>query len=241
MLPYIEAYRLLIKTEEVLCQYIEEINMSELISNRYDIADEVASSITHGIGVCLAIAGLAILTAYASMNGTAIHVVTCSIYGATLIFQYLASALYHGITHQKAKNILQIFDHIAILLLIAGSYTPFTLVNLQGTLGWSLFGTVWGLAILGIIMEVTSLRKYKVAMLVLYLLMGWTAIVAVKPLLETLQAGGLTLIIVGGVIYSLGVIFYSWKKLPFNHSIWHLFVLAGSITHFFAILFYVIP
>lgn len=208
---------------------------------QYTFGEELANSITHGIGALLSIAGLAVLSAFSSLFGNVWHIVSCSIYGATLILLYTASTLYHSITHQKVKQIFRIIDHSAIFLLIAGTYTPFTLVTLNGTWGWSLFGTVWGIALIGIVMQCTRLRKYRLLSLSLYLLMGWTIVVALKPLYLSLPLGGLILVIAGGLAYTVGVLFYLWKSMPYSHAIWHLFVLAGSILHFFSVLLYVIP
>lgn len=209
--------------------------------SRYKKGEEIANSITHGIGILLAIGGLGVLTAFASLYGTAWHIVGCSIFGAALILLYAASTLYHAIQHPPAKSILRILDHSAILVLIAGTYTPITLVNLRGPWGWTLFGIVWGLAVVGIVIEATPLRRFRAALIVLYLIMGWAVIAAVKPMLESVGSGGMKLLLAGGLAYTGGIVFYVWRRLPYNHAIWHLFVLAGSILHFFAILFYVIP
>lgn len=212
----------------------------------YSFGEELANSITHGIGVVLSIAGLSVLTSFASVFGSAWHIVSCAIYGATQILLYTASTLYHSIPHPRAKEILRVFDHSAIYLLIAGTYTPFTLVSLRGPWGWTIFGVVWGIAIIGILLRAwwmrNSLTKQKAIWRTLpYIGMGWIAILAIKPLLEALAPGGLALMFAGGLAYTLGSIFYAWKKLPYNHAIWHVFVMAGSAFHFFAVLFYVIP
>jgi hemolysin III len=207
----------------------------------YSKGEEIANSITHGIGILLAISGLGVLTAFASIYGDVWHVVACSIYSSTMILLYTASTLYHSIQTPRAKRVLRVFDHSAIYLLIAGTYTPFTLINLRGPWGWALFGTAWGLAILGIVLEVTVARRWKMAGIALYLAMGWAIVVVFRPLMASMDTGGLVLIGLGGLAYTLGVAFYAWKRLPYNHAIWHGFVLTGSILHFFAILFYVIP
>lgn len=208
---------------------------------QYTFGEEIANSITHGIGVLFSIAGLAVLSAFSSLFGNVWHIVSCSIYGSTLILLYTASTLYHSISHPRVKQILRVIDHSAIFLLIAGTYTPFTLVTLQGTWGWSLFGTVWGIALIGIIIQFTRLRRYMMLSLSLYLLMGWTIVVAIKPLYSSLPSGGLLLVVAGGLSYTIGVIFYLLKRMPYSHAIWHLFVLTGSVLHFFSVLFYVIP
>ncbi|KHF25861.1 PAQR family membrane homeostasis protein TrhA [Solemya velum gill symbiont] len=209
--------------------------------NSYSIAEEVAHSITHGLGVLLSISGLAVLVAFSSLNGDAWHIASTSIYGATLILLYTASTLYHSITHEKAKEILQRLDHAAIFLLIAGTYTPFTLVNLRGEWGWTLFGLVWAVAIAGVVLEVLVKKRMKRLSITLYLGLGWIVIVAIKPMIASIETGGLILLLAGGLCYSFGVIFYLWKSLTYHHAIWHLFVLAGSVLHFFSVLFYVIP
>lgn len=207
----------------------------------YSLSEEIANSVIHGLGVILSIGGLVVLIALASRHGSAWHVVGCSVFGATLILNYTTSTLYHSIQQPRAKEVLRVLDHWAIFLLIAGTYTPITLVNLKGPWGWSLFGTIWSLAILGIIIEVTTLRQWRAVSIALYVFMGWAAVVAVKPMLSSVGMGGLLLLLLGGLAYTAGVGFYLWRRLPYHHAIWHLFVLAGSIFHFFAILFYVIP
>ncbi|MFW6239936.1 MAG: PAQR family membrane homeostasis protein TrhA [Thermodesulfobacteriota bacterium] len=207
----------------------------------YRPGEEIANSVTHGIGAGLAIAALGVLTAFASRFGDAWHVVSVSIYGATLILLYTASTLYHGIPLPRAKAVLRVLDHVAIFLLIAGTYTPFTLVNLRGPWGWTLFGLIWALAAFGIVFELTPLRRFQRVSLSLYLGMGWVVVVAVRPLWNAMAPGGLILLAAGGLCYTLGVIFYVWRRLPYHHAIWHLFVLGGSVCHFFTVLFYVIP
>lgn len=210
-------------------------------TSEFSVGEEIANSVTHGIGAALAVVGLIVLTVLACLRGDAWHVVGCSVFGTTLVLLYVASTLYHSIPHRRAKRVLQALDHTAIYLLIAGSYTPFTLVNLRGPWGWSLFGVIWGLALLGILFRFSVLRRSHVACVTLYIAMGWTALVAVKPLLSAVESGGLILILLGGIAYTAGVAFYAWRRLPYNHAIWHGFVLAGSALHFFAILFYVLP
>ena len=209
--------------------------------NGYSAGEEIAHSVTHGIGLLLSVIGLATLVVYASLYGDAWHIVSSSIYGATLIALYSASTLYHAITTPDIKKVLQKIDHAAIFLLIAGTYTPFTLVNLRGGWGWTLFGMVWSIAIAGMIFELTVKRRYKGISIALYLGLGWLIMIAIGPVIDSVATGGLVLLLAGGLCYSLGVIFYAWKTLLYHHAIWHLFVLAGSALHFFAVLFYVIP
>lgn len=209
----------------------------------YTLGEEIAHSVTHGIGVLLSIAGLAVLVAFAALRGDAWHIVGCSIFGATLVLAYTASTVYHAIpgTFQRAKKVLRVLDHAAIYLLIAGTYTPFTLVNLRGPWGWTLFGVVWGMAVAGIVFKATLIGRLRVLSVAFYVVMGWLVLIAARPLGRAVGLGGLVLLIAGGVVYTLGVAFYAWKRLPYHHAIWHGFVLAGSTLHFFAVLFYVVP
>lgn len=208
---------------------------------RYTVSEEIANSVTHGIGLLLAIAGLAILTGFASRRGDAWHLVSCVVFATTLIIQYAFSTLYHSIQIPKIKQVMRTFDHSAIFLLIAGTYTPFMLVNLRGAWGWTLFGLIWTLALLGVLIQFSELRKFKKFSLSVYIFMGWIVVVAFEPMLNGVKTGGLVLLLLGGIAYTGGVFFYVWRKLPYQHAIWHGFVLLGSVLHFFAILFYVIP
>lgn len=209
--------------------------------DRHDPGEELASSISHGIGAGLAVAALAVLVARAAHGGDPWRVVSFSIYGAALILLFLSSTLFHALTHAKAKHVFRILDHAAIYLLIAGTYTPFLLVTLRGLLGWWLFGIIWALALLGIVQASLALDKLKFVSLGAYVAMGWLIVIAYKPLLSVLAGGGMLWIIFGGVFYTLGVIFYVGKRIPYNHAIWHLFVLGGALCHFCAMLFYVLP
>ena len=207
----------------------------------YTVGEEIANSITHGIGAGLSVAGLTLLVALAAIYGDVWRVVSFSIYGSSLVLLYLASTLYHSIQHPKVKRILRIFDHSAIYLLIAGTYTPFTLVSLRGPWGWTLFGLVWGLALLGIAFKTIFIGRYEKLATAAYVLMGWLVVIAFKQMLVAIPPGGIVWVVIGGVVYTLGVLFYAWEKLPYNHAIWHLFVLGGSACHFFAILLHVLP
>ncbi|RMH71314.1 MAG: hemolysin III family protein [Gemmatimonadetes bacterium] len=209
-------------------------------TNTYTLGEEIANSITHGIGVALSIAGLVILVVLGARYGDTWQVVSFSIYGSTLVLMYLASTLYHSLPQPKVKRIFKVIDHSAIYLLIAGTYTPFLLVTLRGIWGWSLFAVIWSLAILGIIFKCFFVFRFKKLSLTIYILMGWMALVALHKIIESIGWGGFTWLALGGVAYTLGVIFYVWKKLPYHHAIWHLFVLGGSICHFFAILRYIV-
>lgn len=198
--------------------------------------EEITNAITHGIGSCLSVAGLVILIVLSSLYGNAWHIVSFSIFGATLLILYLASTLYHSLTHEKAKLLFRKFDHISIFLLIAGTYTPYCLVALQGWIGWTLLGIVWCCAVIGTIFKSIHIGKLEILSTVLYVLMGWIALVAIKPLYDSLSAQGFILLILGGCFYTLGTIFFMKDKIKYFHAIWHLFVLAGSSFHFFSIL-----
>jgi len=215
--------------------------MSNITELPYTVAEEVAHTLTHGLGMLLSIAGLAVLVGFSNMNGDVWHVTSTSIFGATLVLLYGASTLYHGIQRPSLKGILQKMDHAAIYLLIAGTYTPFLLVSLRGVWGWSLFGVIWSLAVAGVLLEFIPKKRYERTALTLYLGMGWIIVLAIQPMIESVAPGGLYLLVAGGLAYTLGVVFFVWEKLTFNHAIWHVFVLAGSVLHYFAILLYVVP
>jgi len=202
--------------------------------------EEVANSLTHGLGAILAVAGLVVLALSASRYGTARTVVGCVVFGVALVVLYASSTLYHSVGHGhvRAKAVLRALDHSAIFLLIAGTYTPFTLVSLWGPWGWSLFGVVWGLAVAGIALRLALRRRPTALFVALYLAMGWCVVVAAKPLLAAVAPGGIALLVAGGLAYSLGVVFYVWRR-PYHHAIWHAFVLAGSAFHYAAVLRYV--
>lgn len=208
---------------------------------QYSLGEEIANSITHGCGIVLSIAGLAILCAFAARYGSALHVAAGAIFGATLIFCYTTSTLYHAIPLARVRQALRTLDHSAIFLLIAGTYTPFMLISLGDATGWTILVVIWSLAIVGIVAEVMLKGRYHGLVVTAYVAMGWVAAFALGPLVKALGTGGLVLLLAGGLAYTVGVIFYKWRRLPYNHAIWHGFVLAGSALHFFAVLFYVIP
>ncbi|MGQ5522302.1 PAQR family membrane homeostasis protein TrhA [Chitinimonas sp. PSY-7] len=201
---------------------------------------ERLNSITHLAGSLFSIAGLVVLVVLASQQGNPWKVVSFSIYGAMLVVLYGFSTLYHSIKHPKAKAVLQKFDHCAIYLLIAGTYTPFALVTLRGGWGWSLFGVTWGLALFGIIQELTLGRRTRLLSMILYVVMGWLVVIAIKPLVAALPTAGLAWLAAGGVVYSIGIYFFlNDEKVRHYHGIWHLFVLGGSLCQYISILFYV--
>ncbi|WNL45702.1 hemolysin III family protein [Dyella sp. BiH032] len=214
---------------------------SSAAAPRYAFGDELASSVIHGIGILLSIAGLATLVAYAALVGDARAIVSSAVFGTTLILLYTASTLYHAVPGELAKRVLRTLDHIAIFLLIAGTYTPFTLVALPGAWGWSLFGAIWALALAGSALELGVLKRYRKFAVLLYIAMGWIGMIAFKPLSAHLETGGMALLIAGGVAYTAGVPFYLARRMPYHHTVWHFFVLAGSVLHYLAVLLYVIP
>jgi len=213
----------------------------ELRMSRRRIAEELANSITGGVGWLASTGGLAVLVAFASVYATAWEIVACSIYGAMLILAYGATTVYHAIPWPHAKRVFRILDHCTIYLLIAGTYTPFALGPLRGGWGWSLFGATWGLAVLGIVFKSVFGTRYELVTVTVYLAMGWMGVVAIVPILHAVPSPGLMFLLIGGLSYTAGVGFYVMDhKLLFGHAIWHLFVLTGSSFHFFAILFWVV-
>jgi len=202
------------------------------------LGEEIANSITHGIGAGLSIAALVILVVLASKHGDAWRIVSFSIYGTTLILLYLSSTFYHSFVNPRIKNVFRILDHSAIYLLIAGTYTPVTLTLMRGAWGWTLFGLAWAMAIGGIIITALLLDKLKVLLILSYVVMGLLVVIAIKPIIQMVPRGMIIWLFIGGACYILGIVFYLWKRLPYHHSIWHTFVLGGSISHFFGILFY---
>lgn len=208
---------------------------------RYSFGEELANSLTHGLGVVLAIAGLAVLTAFAALRGGALDVVACAVFAFTLILCYTTSTLYHAIPMENIRHVLRALDHSAIFLLIAGTYTPFMLLSLGGVLGWSMLVLIWTLAVAGVVLRLALKGRHHGWVVALYVAMGWAVLGAIKPLVAALGTGGVVLLAAGGLAYTLGVVFYKWKSLPYSHAVWHGFVLLGSALHFFAVLFYVLP
>ena len=203
---------------------------------RYTLGEEIFNSVSHGAGSLLSIAGTIILIIFSVIYANTWAVVSSCIYGASLIILYTISTLYHAITNEKAKKFFRIMDHNTIFFLIAGTYTPLTLFCLNGWLGWTLFGIVWGAAIIGIVLNSIDLERFRKPSVVCYILMGWVIILAIKPLMESIPQISLIFLLTGGVFYTVGVIFYAIKKIKYFHSIWHLFTIAGSIFHYFSIL-----
>ncbi|WEK53505.1 MAG: hemolysin III family protein [Candidatus Cohnella colombiensis] len=205
----------------------------------YTRREEVVNATTHGLGTLLSIAALTLLIIFASLQGTAWHIVSFAIYGITMILLYTASTLVHAFPEGKVKDLFETFDHSCIYLFIAGTYTPLLLVTLRGPLGWTLFGIVWGLAIGGVVFKAFFTKKYLMLSTLFYVFMGWLIVFAWEPLTALLQPGGIRLLVIGGVLYTLGSVFYVWRGFPYHHAVWHMFVVAGSVFHFFAILLYV--
>ncbi|PKQ19655.1 MAG: hemolysin III [Actinobacteria bacterium HGW-Actinobacteria-6] len=207
----------------------------------YSLGEEIANAITHGLGVGLSIVAMTLLVASAAIWGNGWHLSSAIVYGVTMLLLYVSSTLYHSIPGDKARHVLKIIDHSSIYLLIAGTYTPFTLVTLRESGGWWLFGVVWSLAIVGVALEAFWVYRPKWVSAVVYLGMGWLVVVVINPLVANLPSGGLWLLVAGGLAYTLGTIFYVLKRVPYTHAVWHLFVLAGSVCHFLAVMLYVLP
>ncbi|WP_409348209.1 PAQR family membrane homeostasis protein TrhA [Paenibacillus gyeongsangnamensis] len=203
--------------------------------------EERANAISHGIGAVLSAAALALLLMHSLKNGNVWHIVSFTIFGVTLILLYVCSTLLHSARQPKWIDLFEIMDHSAIYLLIAGTYTPFLLVTLRGPLGWSLFGVVWGLALIGVIFKLFFVKRFNVLSTLFYIAMGWMIIFAFQPLKQQLPALGIDWLVAGGLLYTFGTIFYLWRKIPYHHAIWHTFVLSGSICHFIAVYRYVLP
>ncbi|BAX51458.1 hemolysin III family protein [Photobacterium damselae subsp. piscicida] len=208
----------------------------------YSVKEEIANSVSHGLGMIFGIVGLVLLLVQAvNAKADALSIVSLSIYGGSMILLYLASTLYHAIPFERAKRALKTFDHCAIFLLIAGTYTPFLLISLRTPLAITLMVIIWLLALMGIAAKIVFVYRFKKLSLITYLTMGWLSLIVIYQLAMALSTGGLVLLALGGLIYSIGVVFYVNKRIPYNHAIWHLFVLGGSICHFCAIYFYVKP
>lgn len=203
--------------------------------------DELANCITHGIGLLLSALGALALVVLVAIHGSARHVVTCVIYASTLVLMYTASTLYHGVRVPRAKRVLRIVDHSAIYLLIAGTYTPFALVEIGGGWGWTLFGLAWGLTVAGITWKAFFTHRFAVVSGILYVMMGWMVVIAIRPLLQRVPAGAIAWLLAGGIAYTAGLVFFAGKRIQHHHAIWHVFVLAGSICHYIAVLRYVVP
>jgi hemolysin III len=214
---------------------------AEPMVRRYTIGEEIANAVTHGIGAFLSIVALTWLLLLTRENGDLWQIAGFSIYGSALITLYIMSSIYHAVTGEKLKRLFRLLDHAAIFLLIAGTYTPLLLIAMRGPWGWTLFALIWTMAVAGLIYELLYLGRYKWISLSIYIAMGWLAIIAIKPMMTMLPDGLLHWIVYGGLLYTGGIVFYVWKRLPYNHAVWHLFVLGGSAMHFTGILLHLTP
>ena len=203
--------------------------------------EEIANAVTHGIGVVLSIIGLVVLIVAAVLHGTVWHVVSFTIFGSTMLLLYVSSTMLHALPEGKAKDLFEIFDHSSIYLFIAGTYTPFIFHIIQGTLGWVMFGIIWGLAIGGVVFKAFFAKKFLITSTLLYVLMGWMIVIGWNQIMENLHPHGLVLLIVGGLFYTFGAVFYMWRGFKYHHFVWHLFVLAATICHYFCVLLYLLP
>ena len=206
----------------------------------YTVGEEIFNSVSHGVGAVLSIAALVLLVVFAVLYSDGYGLAGAIIYGISRILLYTMSMVYHIVQNKTAKKVLRIFDHCSIFILIAGTYTPYLLVTLRGVLGWVIFGIIWGVTLIGVILNAISLEKFKKLSLICYIAMGWGVVLSIKPMAQNLALGGIVLLVVGGVVYTAGVVFYVLKKYRYMHSVWHLFVLAGSVCHYFSILLYVL-
>lgn len=214
----------------------EEIRKAVKLSKRYSLGEEIFNAVSHGAGGLLSIAGTVVLIVLCAVYSDAWAVVSSCIYGASLIILYTMSTLYHAISNERAKRFFRIMDHNTIFFLIAGTYTPFTLVSLRGKIGWVLFFVVWISAIVGIALNSVDLEKFRKPSIVCYVAMGWVIVFAVKPMLEAVPKTSLIFLLVGGILYTVGIVFYAMKKLKYFHSVWHLFTVAGSVFHYFSVM-----
>lgn len=200
-------------------------------------SEEVLNILTHGIGIGLAIAGLTLLVVFAALSGNAWSIVSCAIFGVTMFTLYFGSTMCHATIGKKSECFFEVWDSVAIYALIAGTYTPFLLVNLRGWIGWTVFGILWAIVIFGAVMKMRNPKQQPKWMVVLYLIMGWTLLFILPAMLRSIPVRGLWFILAGGLSYTIGVIFYVWRKMKYSHAIWHLFVIGGSVCFFFAVLF----
>lgn len=214
--------------------------MTDKKSVMYTVGEEIFNSISHGVGVLLSIAALTLLIIFAVIYSDGYGLASAIVFGVSLILLYSMSTVYHIVTNQTAKKVLRIFDHCSIFILIAGTYTPYLLVCMQNALGWTMFGLIWGMTVLGIILNAIDLERFRKLSLVCYIAMGWAIVFTIRPIIEAIALPGVVLLVAGGVVYTVGVIFYALKKYRYMHSVWHLFVLGGSVCHYLSVLLFVL-
>lgn len=214
-------------------------DMSE--THRFSKGEEIANSVTHGIGILFSVTALVLLIVYSSLYGNAWHIVSFTLFGTTMVLLYTSSTLLHSLPEGKAKDVFEILDHSSIYFFIAGTYTPFLFVVVQGAAGWTLFGIVWVIAIGGTIFKIFFVKRFVFVSTLLYIVMGWLIIFTWGSLSVRLPDAGIALLVTGGILYTVGAIFYIWRWFKFHHALWHLFVLAGTILHFFCVIIYVLP
>lgn len=209
--------------------------------NQFSLGEEIANAITHGVGMVFSITGLVFLIIFSALYGSAWHVVSFTIFGVSMVFLYTSSTLLHSLPKGKAKDVFEILDHSSIYFFIAGTYTPFLLIAVRGTLGWTLFGIVWAIAIGGTIFKVFFVKRFVIVSTILYVLMGWLIVLTWPMLTEQIASRGMSLLMIGGLFYTLGAIFYVWRFFKYHHMVWHIFVLTATILHYFTVLIYVLP
>lgn len=202
------------------------------------LREELANSLTHGFGLLLAIAGLVVLVVFAAIGGDTMQIVTFSVFGASMVALYLASTVYHSARHPRFKRFMRFVDHAAIYLLIAGTYTPFLLLNMRDSVGWTMCAVIWGLAFLGIFAKIFHMDRFPLLTPMIYIVMGWICLFGLKPAMEAIHPSGLLMLLAGGIAYTGGVVFYILERMPYNHAIWHGFVMGGTGLHYFAVFFY---
>lgn len=207
---------------------------------KYTLGEEIFNSISHGVGVGLSIAALVLLIVFGSIKGGGYPLAAGLVYGISLIILYSMSMVYHIVQDEKGKAVMRIFDHCSIFVLIAGTYTPYLLITLDKALGWTMFGIIWGMAVMGIILNSIDLERFKKFSLICYIVMGWAIVFTIKPIIRNIPPMGVLLLVLGGIIYTVGIIFYIMKRYKYMHSVWHLFVLGGSVCHYLSILLYVV-
>lgn len=210
-------------------------------NHRFSLGEEIANAVSHGVGMLLSVSALVILIVFSSLNGTWVHVVSMTIYGATMVFLYTSSTLLHSLPNGKAKDIFEVLDHSSIYFFIAGCYTPFMLIAVRGKLGMTIFISIWVIAILGTIFKIFFVQRFVIVSTLIYILMGWLIVFAWSDLVANVPETGVLLLVIGGLLYTIGALFYMWRWFKYHHMVWHLFVLAATIVHFFSVLLYILP